>query len=268
MFNQYPPTYPQFQTQPVDYQNFNRPISRQPGLQMSYSHENIYQHQVRPTMEQMQFQNAQFDPQVRDQVMRSFESSPEGQGVKITQNLQGKQSSQSEIKIEEQVKASTPREISVENLPKEINSKPVTQEKKDEEQTQAKGEEKATESKPIPFDEQPVGKPNLDQKPVGVNKPEPAKSSGVNVDDIPIATKKLTFEELLAQNLQKESDPDGIFGKKKKVPVSKPRPVKDEEKASRDDSVKTQKRSEAMRHSPVPQKSEKSNEEDNRCNYF
>ena len=96
-----------------------------------------------------------------------------------------------------------------------------------------------------------------------------------SVDDIPIQTKKLTFEELLAQNLKNENmkDEQQIFGKQVKTKDRKSRESKSnikiillgddiqEDKASRNDSVETQKRSDAVHQSTVIDPQDKSDDE-------
>ena len=74
--------------------------------------------------------------------------------------------------------------------------------------------------------------------------------SGMEVDDIPIPSKACTFEELLAKNLQNEEE---IFNKN-------PIDAKPKGRVNRDDSVKTQKRSEATQHSPPPKIKEEKEE--------
>lgn len=77
------------------------------------------------------------------------------------------------------------------------------------------------------------------------------------VDDIPITAKACSFEELLARNLQNEdANEEGIFGKSVPKPTSIPKPKqKPKQRATRDDSVKTQKRSDAMKHTPLKEDS-------------
>ncbi|CAI2380996.1 unnamed protein product [Moneuplotes crassus] len=76
-------------------------------------------------------------------------------------------------------------------------------------------------------------------------------------DEIPITAKVCSFEELLARNLQNEDEnEEGIFGKSVSKPATKSKPkLKPKQKSARDDSVKTQKRSDAMKNTPLKQTS-------------
>jgi hypothetical protein len=70
--------------------------------------------------------------------------------------------------------------------------------------------------------DQPIKKSNFDDQPLPIQQ-KGSIATEFNVDDIPIQTKKLTFEELLAQNLINENsnEEEDIFGKQIKPLGSK-----------------------------------------------
>jgi superfamily I DNA and RNA helicase len=59
---------------------------------------------------------------------------------------------------------------------------------------------------------------SYDEMPLPTHKRQPTSHSDFNIDDIPIQSKKLTFEELLAQNLKNEDmkSEENVFGKQVK----------------------------------------------------
>lgn len=111
-----------------------------------------------------------------------------------------------EIKIEEQVKAPSPEQPKVEPKPNPDDERELPVIAKAKAQELAEKETEKTAEKPRPTIQDNNGSTT------------PPKS-GFNVDDISIQTKKLTFEELLAQHLKDGDlkDEEHIFGKQKKT---------------------------------------------------
>jgi len=105
---------------------------------------------------------------------------------------------------------------------------------------------------------------SYDEMPLPTHKRQPTSHSDFNIDDIPIQSKKLTFEELLAQNLKNEDmkSEENVFGKQVK---GKPKSMgylwyleKVKAKPNLNDSTETQKRSDAVQKFDSSQKSEDS----------
>lgn len=109
-----------------------------------------------------------------------------------------------EIKIEEQVKAQSPEQPKVEPKPNPEDERelPVIAKAKAQEIIEKESEKTAEKPRPVAHEKNGNTTP---------------PKSGFNVDEISIQTKKLTFEELLAQHLKDGDlkDEEQIFGKQK-----------------------------------------------------